>query len=175
MASSGKFAGTSGQQTDNILNNTKMFEQKYKSNQLRANLMALTTALYDISVRLNNMGLTLVVGWINNEGSHVDNFGSKSHMYNDKADVYLIKNDTGKRVTAREWIDNAQLRTNVLNVFNAHGLHAQGETDSLSANNLWLDTWIWQGYVKSGADLTGYGNRSWGTYVIYDVSRKKGM
>lgn len=175
MGISDGYNSTGGQSVQSIIANTRKFELSYRSNQLRANLMALTTALYDVSVQLDNLGLKLVVGWINNEGSHVDNFGSKSHMYNDKADVYLIKKETGARVTASEWINNVKLRTGVLNIFNAHGLHAQGETNSLSANNLWLDTWIWQGYVKSGADLTGYGNRSWGTYVIYDVSRKKGM
>lgn len=177
MGASGEYAATSGQTIDDIISQTKVFEQTGDSKQLRANLMALTTALQGVSTDLNKLGFTLVVGFVNNDGSHDDNFGSKSHMYNDKADVYLIDNKTRQRITATDWAKDDKLRVNITDVFNTHGLHTQAETSSIAKNNnLWLDTWIWKGYVSTGKELTGYGNSTnWGSYVLYDTSLKKGI
>lgn len=173
MGATTQYASTGGQKVNDIIANTKKWENLYKNNQLRANLMALTTALIAVSADLKKIGYTLVVGFVNDDhGAHQGSTTLKSHLYNTKADVYLINNSTNSRVAATEWASNENLRTNVLNIFNSHGLHAQAEHNEGVTNKFWLDTWIWQGYTKNGAELIGYGNKSWGTHNLYTVHKK---
>jgi len=123
------------------------------------NLMALSTAITLSSNALKSLGggYEFYISSINT-GSHHDNYNSKSHFFGAKVDLWLFKD--GKRIGVKEFSTDPELRAKVTKVLNENGLAFQAETKNTDTS-LWLDCYLWYGYLKNPKNTEVY--ESYGT------------